>query len=190
VWTSRCDRLGHPDQLVFDLDPSRDDFDDVRFAARALRGLLDELGLASFLKTTGSRGLHVHVPLRRRHSFERARAFAHSVAGLLAARHAERLTVEQRKVEREHRLYLDVARNAWGQTVVPAFAVRARDEAPIAMPIPWSALDEPSIGPRSYRVDNALETLERRTDPWTGLHRHARSLDGAETRLERLRGRA
>lgn len=186
VWCSRCDRLDSPDQLVFDLDPSRSEFDDVRFAARALRELLDELGLVAFLKTTGSRGLHVHVPLRRTHTFDRVRSFAHALAELLARRHPDRLTVEQRKAKRGNRLYLDVARNAWGQTVVPAYAVRARPEAPVAMPIPWTALDEESIGPRTFRVDTVRETLDRESDPWRGFRRRAQSLRGAEARLKRL----
>jgi len=186
VWTSRCDRLDRPDQLVFDLDPSRDDFDDVRFAARVLRELLDELELIAFLKTSGSRGLHVHVPVRREHSCDRARSFCHQLAALLASRHPDRLTVEQRKAKRGDRLYLDVARNAWGQTVVPPFAVRARPDAPVAMPIPWQALDDASIGPGTYRVDNAPEAIAQAPDPWSGFARRARGLSEPERRLKLL----
>ena len=190
VWTSRCDRLDRPDQLVVDLDPSRDAFEDVRMAARALRELLDELGLAAFLKTTGSRGLHVHVPLRRDHSYDRVRAFSHALVALLASRHPERLTGELRKAKRGDRLFLDVARNGWGQTVVPPFAVRARPEAPVAMPIPWRALDEDAIGPRSYRVDNAPDALEQAAHAWRGFARRARGLAEPERRLRRLVARS
>jgi bifunctional non-homologous end joining protein LigD len=189
VWTSRCDRLDRPDQVVFDLDPAGDDFEEVRFAARVVRAALEELGLVAFAKTTGSRGIHVHVPLRREHSFDRVRAFARELAERLADRHPERLTVEQRKAERGGRLYLDVTRNAWGQTVVPPYAVRARAEAPVALPIPWAALDDGAVGPRSFRVDNVAATIAGREDPWSGFARHARSLTGPERRLARLGGR-
>ncbi|HVS15100.1 MAG TPA: non-homologous end-joining DNA ligase [Thermoanaerobaculia bacterium] len=190
VWTSRCDRLDRPDQVVFDLDPSGDDFDEVRFAARTLHEALDELGLVAYAKTTGSRGVHVHVPLRREHSFDRVRAFARALAERLAGRHPERLTVEQRKAKRAGRLYLDVARNAWGQTVVPPYAVRARGDAPVALPIPWQSLDDGSVGPRSYRVDNVAATLAGRADPWSGFARRARSLARPEGRLAKLAPRS
>lgn len=128
----------------------------------------------------------MQVPLRRRHSFDRVRSFAREAAELLAERHPDRLTVEQRKAKRGGRLYLDFTRNAWGQTVVPPFAVRARPSAPVAMPIPWSALDDRSVGPQSFRVDNVVEALQRDDDPWHGFGRHAQSLADAEKRLARL----
>jgi hypothetical protein len=108
VFLSRADRLDHPDQLIFDLDPAGDDFEEARLAALALRDLLRELELPSFAKTTGGKGLHLTVPLDRRADFDTVRRFARDVADLLAARQPDRLTTEQRKDKRKGRLYLDV----------------------------------------------------------------------------------
>jgi bifunctional non-homologous end joining protein LigD len=115
-WLSRIDKPDNPDQLIFDLDPSNDDFSTVRSAAFALRELLAELGLVAFLKTTGSRGLHVGVPLDRKANFDTVRDFAQDAAKLLSLRDPENLTVEQRKVARGQRIYIDVFRNAYAQT--------------------------------------------------------------------------
>lgn len=110
---SRVDRPDHPDRLLFDLDPARDDFAPVRDAARQLRRLLEEVGLPSAVMTTGSRGLHVLVPLDRRAPFDDVRAFARDLAQLLASRHPDTLTTEARKKARRGRLHLDIQRNAY-----------------------------------------------------------------------------
>jgi bifunctional non-homologous end joining protein LigD len=187
VWLSRVDQPERPDQLVFDLDPPADGgFEVVRFAARTLRELLDEIGLAPLVKTTGSKGLHVVVPLARRHDFEEVRDFAGRIAELLAARHSDRLTTEQRKDRRRGRLYLDVQRNAYGQHAVAPYAVRALPGAPVATPIEWSELSNADMGPRRYTVQNIFRRLGQRDDPWQGAWRHARSLEKPRRRLTEL----
>jgi len=173
VWLSRTDRLHHPDRLVFDLDPATDDFEPVRRAAFALRDLLDELGLPAFVMTSGSRGLHVTIPLDRSAAFDAARVFARAVAEELARRRPEALTVEQRKAERGARLYLDVMRNAYGQTAVPPYAVRARPEAPVATPLRWEELDDPALHARRFTITNVPERLAEHGDPWAEIDAHA-----------------
>jgi bifunctional non-homologous end joining protein LigD len=186
LWLSRSDRPEHPDQLIFDLDPpSEGDFDAVRFAARRLRGLLDELGLVPLVKATGSKGLHVVAPLRRRHGFDEVRDFCRRVAELLAARHPDRLTTAQRTNRRRGRLYLDVQRNAYGQHAVAPYAVRALPGAPVAAPLEWSELNRSGLGPRSTTMSNLFRRLGQRDDPWQGAWRKARSLDRP---LDRLAG--
>jgi bifunctional non-homologous end joining protein LigD len=185
-WLSRADRVDHPDRLVFDLDPSGDDFAAVREAARLLGGLLDELELPSALMTTGSRGLHVIVPLDGRHDFDEARAFARDVADTLAAAHPDRLTTAARKKERGDRLYLDVARNAYAQTAVAPLTVRPRPGAPVATPIRWDQLDDPDLNARRWTIADAVE--QARTDPWAGLLKRGRALGPARRRLDALRG--
>lgn len=123
---SRADRPDHPDRLIFDLDPAGDDVAQVRIAALLLRDLLEQLRLPSAVMTTGSRGLHVLVPLDRSASFDDVRAFARGVAEHLAAGRPDTLTTEVRKEARKKRLYLDIQRNAYAQTAVAPFAVRAR----------------------------------------------------------------
>jgi bifunctional non-homologous end joining protein LigD len=185
-WLSRTDRLDHPDLLVVDLDPVRDDFESARRAALRLRDLLDELGLPGFPKLTGSKGIHVAVPLDRRADFDAVRDFARSAAELLAARHPDDLTVEQRKEKRKGRLYVDVGRNAYGQTAVAPYSVRALPGAPVAIPLAWEELERGGIGPRDYTVKNVFRRLGQRRDPWAGLRRRAHSLEPARRRLERL----
>lgn len=186
-WLSRAGHPDRPDVLVFDLDPPDDgDFGSVRDTARWLGELLDAVRLPSAPMTTGSRGLHVLVPLDGRHGFDEVRAFARDVAELLASDHPDLLTTAVRKRARGARLYLDVQRNAYAQTAVAPFTVRARPGAPVAVPIAWDQLDEPGAGPRRWTVANAVE--QARTRPWRGLPRRGRALGPARRRLAALRG--
>ncbi|MCO4694322.1 non-homologous end-joining DNA ligase [Streptomyces sp. RO-S4] len=185
-WLSRADDVDRPDRLVFDLDPSGDDFETVREAARQLGELLGELALPSALMTTGSRGLHVIVPLDGGEDFDAVREFAREVADTLADAHPDRLTTAARKKDRGDRLYLDVGRNAYAQTAVAPWTVRALPGAPVATPITWDRLDDPELHARRWTVENAVE--QAATNPWAGLSRKGRSLAPARRRLAALRG--
>jgi len=160
-FTSRVDKLDAPDQVVFDFDPPDGKrFAEVRRAALWARDLLDgELGLTSFVRTTGGRGLHVHVGLNRRADFEEVREFAHRVAEMLARRHPDAITAEQRKDKRGDRIYADVMRNAYAQTVVASYGVRGRPGAPVATPLNWAEVEDgrtsPSPGTASARPRSA-----------------------------------
>lgn len=184
AWLSCTSDLEHPDRLVFDLDPSDDGMTGVRHAARMTGALLDELGLAAWLKTSGSRGYHVLVPLRPRADFDEVRRFAQDAAALLAERDPERLTVEQRKDRRGDRVFLDVLRNGYRQTVVPPYAVRAAPGAPVSTPIEWEELSQ--VSPGGYDVDSVRRRLAQRTDPWARLDRRGQRLEQARERLDRL----
>jgi bifunctional non-homologous end joining protein LigD len=186
VWLSRADRLDHPDRLIFDLDPPRDGFEAVRFAARALRKVLGELVLDSFLMATGGRGLHLLVPLDRSADFGAVRRFARDVAELLATRHGDRLTIETRKNKRRGRVFLDCLRNAYAQTAVPPYAVRARPGAPVAVPLAWDELSDPNLRGGYWNTRNVLPRLAPKNDPWKGMGRHARSLSGPRRRLDEI----
>jgi bifunctional non-homologous end joining protein LigD len=186
VWLSRVDKLDRPDRMVFDLDPSREDFAAVRRAARAAGDMLEELGLPRYAMTTGSRGVHVVVPLRRTHDTGEVRAFARDVARVLAARYPDALTVEARKAKRGDRILIDVARNGYAQTVVAPYAVRAKPGAPVATPIDWSELSDGRLSAQRYNVRNLFRRLDRDEDPWAGMGRDARSLGAARKRLDRL----
>jgi bifunctional non-homologous end joining protein LigD len=176
VWLSRKDSLRCPDRLVIDLDPSGDrdlqaGWQDACFAALRLRELCAETKLPLFVMSTGSRGLHGLVPLRPEADFDDVRALARAMAAELASRFPRRLTTEARKAKRAGRLYLDIGRNAYGQTAVPPFAVRAREEAPVALPLAWEELEE--TGPRAHTVRDVVSFLRDRKDPWRGLEREA-----------------
>jgi bifunctional non-homologous end joining protein LigD len=181
VWLSTADHLDIPDQLVFDLDPSRENLADVRRATRLLGALLDDLGLTTFVKTTGSRGYHVHVPLRPSEPFDDVREFARSVARRLVDGHPELFTIEQRKAKRGDRVYVDVMRNGYGQTAVPPYAVRARAGAPVSTPIEWDELSR--VAPDQHTMSSVPRRLGQRTDPWEDIRRHAQELGSARQRL-------
>ncbi len=184
AWLSRADDLDRPDQLIIDLDPNADDPDvlaKVRRATRLTGELLDDLGLTSYLKTTGSRGYHVLVPLRRVEPFDEVRAFARRLGERLAAAAPDLLTVEHRKAKRGDRVFVDVLRNGYGQTAVPPYGVRARPGAPVATPIEWSELSR--VTPDGHDVRSVRRRLRRRACPWAGVRRHAQGLGRARKRL-------
>jgi bifunctional non-homologous end joining protein LigD len=150
-----------------------------------LRALLeDELGLPTQVMTTGSRGLHVLVPLNGRASFDQVRAFARQVAGLLADRHPRELTTAARKENRKGRLYLDIQRNAYAQTAVAPYAVRSLPGAPIAAPLSWDDVDDPDLHAQRWTLATADRLLAG--NPWQPSPR-GRALGPAERRLDRLR---
>jgi len=190
-FTSRVDKLDAPDQVVFDFDPpDAERFADVRRAALWARDLLDgELGLTSFVRTSGGRGLHVHVGLNRRANFEEVREFAHGVAGVLARRHPDTITIEQRKDKRGDRIYADIMRNAYAQLAVAPYSVRARPGAPVATPLSWDELDDEGLHPGQFTlrtVPGRIREAGRTGGPWAGLARRRPGLARAQESLRRL----
>lgn len=185
-WLSRTDRIDHPDQLVVDLDPPSDDFQEARSAALHLKALFEELELPSFPKLTGSKGIHVHVPLDRSDDFDEVRSIARSMMKVLAERHPDTLTTEQRKNKRENRLFLDVGRNAYAQTAVAPYSVRPREGAPVAAPVRWEEFEHAGLDSRSFTIGNVFRRLGQIDDPWQGWRRRARSLRAAKKRLDEL----
>lgn len=181
---ARADKPDHPDQLIFDLDPSGDDFARVQEAAGWVKALLDELELTSFVKTTGSKGLHVVVPLDRETPFDEARKVARAMAERLAEQHPEALTVEQRKDKRGGRVFLDYLRNAYGQTAVAPYAVRAIEGAPVATPLRWDEVGAGDLHPQKYTVANIFRRLAQIEDPWADIHRFRGSLGRVAERLK------
>jgi bifunctional non-homologous end joining protein LigD len=176
VWTARADDLHRPDQVIFDLDPEGDeDFAAVKAGARMLRGILEDLGLTAFVKTTGSKGLHVVAPLRRSADYEQVLAFARRVSERLVEEDPERFTPEVRKAKRHGRIFVDVLRNRYAQTAVPPYAVRARPGAPVATPIEWDELRSLRDA-RRFTLRNLFRRLARREDPWATMARKARAL--------------
>lgn len=180
---ARTDQPDHPDRMVFDLDPSDEDFGKVRETARLLGKFLEEMKLKSFVQTTGSRGLHVVLPLDRSENFDQVREFSHRVCRVLADQHPDLMTVEQRKAKRGKRVFLDDLRNAYGQTSVAPYAVRARSGAPVATPLEWTELHTRNLTPRKYCIGNIFRRLGQRQDPWADIAQHAQNLQTAKRRL-------
>jgi bifunctional non-homologous end joining protein LigD len=183
-WLSRRDALNRPDRLIFDLDPSENKTAEVRKAARTMTRLLRELGLEPWAMTSGSRGYHVTVPLRRQLDFEDVRAFSRGVAALATRREPRVFTVEQRKAKREGRILIDVMRNAYAHSAVGPYAVRARPGAPVATPLHLEELDDSRTRPDRWTLRTVPKRLEREGDPWQRIVRHGQTLTAARRRLE------
>lgn len=183
---ARVDRPDHPDRLVFDLDPSDEEFRKVQGAAKHLKDLLDRLDMPVFVQTTGSRGLHLVVPLDRTADFDTTREFARCITSRLAREHPDELTIEHRKSKRGRRVFLDDLRNAYGQTAVAPYAVRARPHAPVATPLHWREAGASSLHPRKYTIRNIFRRLAQTQDPWRDMGRRRCSIKAARRRFDRL----
>ena len=188
IWLSRIDKRRYPDQMVFDLDPSREDFEGVKATAQAIRELLDRLDLPAYLKTTGSRGMHVAVPLNREEDFDSVRAFARQLAEIVVNQDREHRTLEQRKGKRRGRVFVDTNRNAYAQHMAAAYAVRARPGAPVSAPLDWNELNRKDLRPNGVTIRTIFGRLEKVGDLWKNFGRHATSLKMARQKLEDLHG--
>ncbi|MFW6027745.1 MAG: non-homologous end-joining DNA ligase [bacterium] len=175
---SRADRPETPDQIIFDLDPSTNDFSHVQEVASALRELCDAHGVPGFVKTTGSRGLHVLVPLDATGggTFDEARDWARQAAERIAREHDKLATVEQRKDKRGGRVFVDYLRNAYGQTAIAPWSLRARPEAPVATPLDWEEALAAGMKPDKYTLKNIFKRLAQKDDPWADLWKDAPAL--------------
>ena len=177
AWTSRVPDLRHPDLCVFDLDPAIEDAEALRAAALAVRDLLQELDLQSWVKTSGSKGFHIVVPLEAGTSFREVARFSDRVGALLVKRQPDRLTQEFSKSDRQGRILIDTGRNAYSATFAAAYAVRPRTGAPISAPVSWEEVESGAVGPATF----TLRTMERRVaevgDLWTALLERPQSLE-------------
>jgi len=183
IFLSRIDKLDVPDQMIFDLDPQGDNFELVKSAARDFKTLLDQLRLPAFLKTTGSRGLHVVVPLQRRERYDTVREFARELAALIVSQAPAERTMESLKAKRGNRVFIDTNRNGYAQLVAPAFAVRARKGAPVSLPIGWDELERKTLRPNGVTIRTIFGRGERTRDPWAEYWRSAASLARARKSL-------
>jgi bifunctional non-homologous end joining protein LigD len=185
VWASRVPDLHRPDVCVFDLDPSReDDPGAVCAAALALKALLDELGLASWVKTSGSKGFHIVLALDGTSDGDTVARFAHTVGTILVRRDPDRLTQEFSKVDRGGRLLVDTGRNGYGATFAAAYSVRAKPGAPVSAPCTWEEIERGTVGPRTFTVRTMADRVEQVGDLWAHMSRRAQGLDRA---IEKLR---
>jgi bifunctional non-homologous end joining protein LigD len=186
VWISRVPRLHHPDLCVFDLDPSRDEPKSLRVAALAVRELLEELGLPSFIKTSGSKGFHILVPLDGEADFETVWRFAHGAGAVLVKRHPDILTQEFIKADRQGRILVDTGRNGYGATFAAVYAVRPQPAAPVSAPCTWQELERDAVGPRTFTLRAMADRIAEVGDLWLGMDGHGRSLHGPTAALQRL----
>jgi len=186
VWGSRAPKLYQPDVCVFDLDPSAEDEPEaLRAATLEVRDVLAELELPSWVKTSGSKGFHIVVPLDATLGFDEVAAFTNTVGKVLVERDPERLTLEFSKADRGGRIYVDTGRNGYSATFAAAYAVRARPGAPVSAPCSWDEVEHGLAAPRTFTLRNMSERLAEVGDLWADMPRHARSLNKAITALSR-----
>jgi len=186
VWGARVPDLRHPDVCVFDLDPARDDPDAVRAAALALRGLLEELGLPSWVKTSGSKGFHIVVPLDGAADVDEVARFAHRAGSALVARRPDHLTKEFAKVDRGGRILVDTGRNGYSATFAAAYAVRAKAGVPVSAPCTWGEIESGAVGPRTFTLRNMRERIDAVGDLWVAMGKKKKPLRPAAERLTNL----
>jgi bifunctional non-homologous end joining protein LigD len=178
VWTSRAPRVDIPDICIFDLDPSDEDEARVRAAALFLRDLLTELGLKSWVKTTGSKGFHIAVPLDGTSTYGPVARFAHGIGELMVERDPKNFTREFYKVDRDGRILVDTGRNEYSATFAAAYAVRARRGAPVSAPCSWREIEEGTVGPRTFTVRNMQARIAEVGDLWRDLLECRQALPG------------
>lgn len=177
VWGARASAPRQPDWVCFDLDPASDRFEDAIAAALKVREALDALELESFPKTSGGKGLHVFVPIRRGPDTDEVLAFAETLGARLAQAFPKILTVESRIAARKGRVYIDPFRNGFAQTVVAPYSVRRRPKAPYSKPLAWKDVRK-GLDPTRFNLGNYERGLAR-TDPWRDFWRARQPLERA-----------
>ena len=188
VWVSRTPNLYHPDVCVFDLDPADEDADVLRSAALALRDLLEELGLPSWVKTSGSKGYHIAVPLDGKADTGEVAGFAQAVGALLVKRDPRHLTQEFHKKDRGGRILIDTGRNGYSATFAAAYAVRARPGAPVSAPCAWEELETGAVSPQSFTLRTMADRVAERGDLWADMPKRKRSLRRAIAQVRKAAG--
>lgn len=186
VWTSRAPNLYYPDVLVFDLDPSGDDPPAVRAATLALRDLLEELGLPSWVKTSGSKGFHIVVSLDGTTKMGDAARFANAVGRIFIERDPRHLTQEFSKADRQGRIYVDTGRNGYSATFAAAYAVRAKRGAPVSAPCTWEEIARGKVGPRTFTLRTMARRVAEVGDVWSDMRKRKKSLVRAIEKLRRI----
>jgi bifunctional non-homologous end joining protein LigD len=183
VWISRVPDLDHPDICVFDLDPSEDRPDDLRDAALMLRDLLLELGLKSWVKTSGSKGFHIVVPLDQQDDYGEVAAFAHRVGSLMVRRDPDRLTQEFSKADRGSRILVDTGRNGYSATFAAAYAVRAKPHAPVSAPCTWEEVESGIATPQAFTLRTMAKRIAKAGELWEGMPLEKQSLRRAAEQI-------
>ena len=180
-WLSRVDDLYYPDRMIFDLDPSGKNFDfsKIVLAATIIKNLLEKINLVPFLMTTGSRGLHVVVPLKRTEEFDSVRAFARSFAGYVVKNDPKNFTLELNKKKRGTKIFIDYLRNSYSATAVAPYAVREHPGAPVATPLDWEEIDDKKLRSNRYTYKTVFDRLNKKGNPWQSFYASARTLKGA-----------
>ena len=186
VWTSRVPNLYYPDICVFDLDPSKEDLAELRAAAIGLRDLLAALSLPSWVKTSGSKGFHIVVPLDGKTEMGHVARFAHGVGRLLVTHAPDHLTQEFSKVDRGGRILVDTGRNGYSATFAAAYTVRAKRGAPVSAPCTWDEIEKGEVAPATFTLRSMPDRIEKAGDLWADLKKRRYSLKRPAEKLRNM----
>ena len=187
VWTARAPNLTKPDVCVFDLDPAANEPARLRAAALRLRDFLAELGLRSWVKTSGSKGFHIAVPIDGRSSYEVVARFAHAVGTRLVERDPENLTQEFYKADRGGRILVDTGRNEYSATFAAVYAVRPKRGAPVSAPCSWEEVERGRVEPAGFTLRTMAARLSQVGDLWAEMSHTTQSLRKPIARLRASR---
>src|SRR6185436_11323283 len=187
VWPSRTPKLYYPDICVFDLDPAKEEGGEILCStALKFRDFLLDLGLESWIKTSGSKGFHIAVPLDGKSDFGVVARFAHTIGRLMVQRYPDTLTLEFKKVDRAGRIFVDTGRNEYSATYAATYTVRAKPGAPVSAPCSWEEVESRQVGPQSFNLRNMEKRIGEVGDLWSDLLKNKRSLKKPFANLKRI----
>jgi len=189
IWLSNIKKLDYPDRLIFDLDPSGKNFNQIRKTALKLKKLLEALDLTPFVMTTGSRGLHVVCPLKSDVPFDEVRQFAHEIAKIMVEHNPDTLTLEMSKDKRQGKIFVDYLRNGFSATSICPYSTRPHPDAPVATPLAWHEVEKGRLRPNQFTIKNIFKRLELVGDLWKDIDNHAGSIKQARKKLDKLKRR-
>lgn len=185
LWLSKVNKLRNPDRMIFDIDPSTDNFALVVATALKLKDILESLGLASFVLTTGSRGAHVIVPLDTSHTYKAVKAFSRLIASILVANDPDNLTLELLKEKRGEKVFIDTLRNEYGATAVAPYSIRPYKGAPVATPVTWNELKKLKSS-QAYTIKTVFDYLKKVKNPWPGFFELKQNITVPQKLLEKI----
>lgn len=174
-WLSKYTKLHYPDRIIFDLDPSVNNFSRIKAAALLIKKICEDLGLPSYAMTTGSRGIHIYIPLKPGHTFEDVDIVASFIAHKMIEERPKEFTLEVRKNKRGTKIFIDTLRNRYNATAVVPYSVRAYEKAPVAMPLWWDEIDS-KLTAQTFTIHNAYEHLKKVGNPWKSMNAKAVSI--------------
>ena len=186
TWLSSTHDLDNPDKIIFDLDPPEDDFSLIVESAFDVKKELENLNLRPFVMTTGSKGLHILTPVKPDYNFHQIKEFAKKVAYHITKKNPDKYTTEQRKDNRDGKIFLDILRNARGQTGVCPYSLRPISGAPIATPLSWDELSKKNFNSQKYTMKNIFRRLGQIEDPWKDYKKSSSSITDGVKYLKNL----
>jgi len=176
TWLSSTHDLDKPDKIIFDLDPPEDDFSLLVEAAFNVKKELKNLNLSPFAMTTGSKGLHIVTPIKPEYNFDQVKEFSKKVAYHITKNERDKYTIEQRKENRDGKIFLDILRNTKGQTGVCPYSLRPLNGGPVATPLSWDELSKKDFDSQKYKIKNIFRRLGQIEDPWKNYKKSSASI--------------